>query len=186
MNLSEKIKAFLFDIDGTLVNRQLLMTDNLREAIITLKKKGYHVSINTGRPYSASRQVMAKNDAVELFEYYFGSNGVEIYDTAKKEKRYVAFIAPETLKDLDPQFREDYLALALYDDNGHILFNHLPSNKEAVDFWCKVRFCTPVEYDYQKNERSFPKAALLFETERRKEFEEKMKAFSDERVDLFF
>ncbi|MBR3228223.1 MAG: HAD family phosphatase [Erysipelotrichaceae bacterium] len=186
MNLNEKIKAFLFDIDGTLVDRDLKMSENMREALRILNEKGYHVSINTGRPYSASSQVMGRNGVADLFEYYFGSNGVEIYDSAAKEKRYVACIEPKTLKDLDPQFREDYLALALYDDKGHILFNHMPASKEHVDLWCRVRFCEPVVYDYAKNEKSFPKAALLFEPERRKDFEEKMNAFHDERVDFFF
>ena len=186
MSLNEKIKAFLFDIDGTLVNQELEMSPKLREALKILKEKGYHVSINTGRPYRASEQIMINNGASDLFKYYFGSNGVELYDTFKKEKTYVAEIAPETLKDLDPQFREDYLALITYDDKGHILFNHMPKSKEHVDFWCRVRFSTPVLYDYQTNERAFPKAALLFETERRQDFEEKMNKFTDDRVDVFF
>ena len=38
MSLNNEIKAFLFDIDGTLINRKLEMSDNTKNALKILKE----------------------------------------------------------------------------------------------------------------------------------------------------
>lgn len=186
MNLSKEIKAFLIDIDGTLINRKLEMSDNTKKALKILKDKGYHLSINTGRPAFAAEKVLAKNDSADLFEYYFGYNGVEVFNVKTKEAKYIATITADVLKDLDLQFRDDYLALCTYGPNACLQFNHFPENNEKYQIWSDIRFAEPVLYDYQNNKKGYAKAVLLFDIDRKEDFLNKMKDFIDGRVDYFF
>lgn len=186
MNLSNEIKAFLLDIDGTLINRKLEMSENTKKALKILKDKGYHLSINTGRPAFAAEKVLEKNGVADLMEYYFGYNGVEVFDFKTRETKYIATLTPDILKDLDLQFRDNYLALCTYGPNACLQFNHFPKNNEKYQIWSDLRLANPVLYDYQNNTLSFAKAVLLFDIDLKEDFLNKMKDFKDDRVDYFF
>lgn len=186
MNLSKEIKAFLFDIDGTLINRKLEMSSNMKEALKILKSKGYHLSINTGRPSFAIQKVLGKHNCADLFEYYFGYNGVELFDVKNKELKYFSLIEPDILKELDLKFRDDYISLCTYDKENNLQFNHFPANKEVYEEWCAIRFTKPKLFDYQNNTKGYAKAVLLFELDKKEDFLNKIKDFKDDRVDAFF
>ena len=186
MSLNNEIKAFLLDIDGTLINRKLEMSDNTKKALKILKDKGYHLSINTGRPSFAVEKVLGKNGVADLFEYYFGYNGIEIFNVKTREVNYVSTISSEVLKELDLIFKEDYLSLCTYDKDNNLQFNHYPKSKEKLDEWCTLRFCEPRLFNYQNSTIDYAKAVVLFDLDRKEDFLNKIKNFKDERVDAFF
>lgn len=186
MSLNNEIKAFLFDIDGTLINRKLEMSDNTKKALSILKDKGYHLSINTGRPSFAIKKVLGKHDIADLFEYYFGYNGIEVYNVKTKEINYISTISSDTLKELDLVFKEDYLWLCVYDADNNLLFNRFPDDKEKLEEWCTLRYTKPKLFDFQKSTIDYAKAILLFDLNKKEEFLNKINNFKDDRVDLFF
>ena len=186
MSLNKEIKAFLFDIDGTLINRQLEMSNNTKNALKILKDKGYHLSINTGRPSFAIEKVLGLNGVADLFEYYFGYNGIEVFNVKTKEISYISTISSATIKELDQIFSEDYLSLCTYDNDNNIQFNHYPKSKEKLKEWSELRFTKPKLFDFQKNTMDYAKAIVLFDLDKKEEFLNKIKDFKDDRVDLFF
>lgn len=185
MNLNKRIKAFLFDIDGTLVNREIKMTDNLKKALMVLKEKGYHLSINTGRPAFAVENVLNTNSIENDFEYFFCCNGVEKYNVRNKTTDYLAYVSADTIKELDKFFNEDYLSLCVYDGADGLLFNHYPHDEYLYQLWCKQRFSKPGLIDFQKNEKNYPKTVVIFELKRKEDFLKKIENLKNDKIDFF-
>lgn len=185
MNLNKKIKAFLFDIDGTLVNREIKMTENLKKALMILKEKGYHLSINTGRPAFAVENVLNKNNCENVFDYFFCCNGVEKYDVKNKKTDYLAFVDAKTIKELDKFFNEDYLSLCVYNGADSLMFNHYPSDEDLYHLWCKQRFSKPGIIDFQKNKKNYPKTVVIFELKRKDDFLKKIENLKNDKTDFF-
>ena len=69
------IKAFLFDLDGTLIDYDGKMSKKMFDMLHILKDKGYFLGINSGRPVFSSMRVLKDNNADKLFDCYYGCNG---------------------------------------------------------------------------------------------------------------
>ena len=187
MNLKNDIKAFLFDVDGTLINREGKMSDNTYKALSILKKKGYKLGINSGRPVFSSQMVLRSNKADKLFDWYYGANGIEFYDVLNDKKSYVATLDENVIKDFDNLFKDEkYLSLAFYEDNKYLVINHYPEDLNKLDKWCKVRFVLPKHVDFQKIEKRVPKMIIVFDDEKVDDLIKKLSTIKDERVDIFF
>ena len=186
MNLKDNIKAFLFDIDGTLINRKLEMSPNLLNALHILKDKGYHLSINTGRPPFSTKKIVEKFNCYDLFDYYFCSNGIEIYDVKNDSTTVLANIDDDIMANLSNYFYEDYLSFCAYDGNEYLLFNHYPDNKDNLLEWCKIRYANYKLYDFNSKEKKFHKAAVLFAKEHKEDIDKKLIELNIDSVDYFF
>ena len=150
MNLKNDIKAFLFDVDGTLINREGKMSENTYNALNILKKKGYKLGINSGRPIFSSQTALSANKADKLFDWYYGANGIEFYDVLNDKKSYVATLDENVIKDFDNLFKDEkYLSLAFYEDNKYLVINHYPEDLNKLDEWCKIRYVLPKLADFQ-------------------------------------
>ncbi|MDO4500192.1 MAG: HAD-IIB family hydrolase [Erysipelotrichaceae bacterium] len=182
----DNIKVFMFDIDGTIINRKAEMTENTKKALTYLKDKGYTLIINSGRPTFSSMKVLEKNGVADLFEYYYGCNGIELVNRKTGEKEFVTSLSPETIRDFDKIFHEDYLSLCFYRNGDTLMMNHFIPNKEQIDEWTKLRFVKPQELDFQTVTEPEPKMILLFEKDKKEEVTKKFRAIEDERVDMFF
>ena len=187
MNLKNDIKAFLFDVDGTLINREGKMSENTYNALATLKKKGYKLGVNSGRPIFSSQMVLKANKADKLFDWYYGANGIEFYDVLNDKKTYVATLEENVMKDFDNLFKDDkYLSLAFYEDDKYLVINHYPEDLNKLDKWCKVRYVLPKHADFQKIEKRVPKLIIVFDDEKIDDLTKKLSTIKDERVDIFF
>ena len=51
--------------------------------------------------------------------------------------------------------------------------------------WCKQRFSNPSIFDYENNERSFPKAIVIFDLKNKEDFFEKIKELKNDKIDFF-
>ncbi len=185
MNLKTQIKALLFDVDKTLVDRNLNMTSSLKEALTKLKEKGYLLGINSGRPVFSSIKVLEKNDITSLFDVYYGCNGLEFYDLTNKKSIYLAQIDVATIKKLDKLFYEDYLELGFYSGDSIMYLNHQINDEETLKRWTKARFVKPIYLDFQTIDHNIPKLVILFKAEYKDEVVKKMNSINIDTVDMF-
>lgn len=186
MNVLSDIKAFLFDIDGTLINKECLMTSKMLKTLKYLKENDYIIGINSGRPVFSSRKVMNLNNAEELFDYYYGSNGVEFFNRFTNKTTYVTSLSSELIKEYAKIFDEDFISLGLYYNESEMLLNHYCGNKEKLDAWGIARFVKPVIYDFNNFEGTSPKLIFLFDKKNIDKVDKKIKSIKDDRVDIFY
>lgn len=186
MNLINDIKAFLFDVDGTLINKQCVMSNNMYKTLKYLKDSGYYIVINSGRPVFSSRKVLEANKADDLFDYYYGCNGVEFYDKKQDKTTYISALSNELIKEYAKLFSENFISLGMYKDGKDLLINHTNLNPEKINIWGMTRFVNPIIYDFDTYTGEAPKLVFLFDNKDRKKVDEKIKSISDERVDIFY
>lgn len=186
MNPISNIKAFLFDIDGTLINRECTMSYNTYKTLNYLKNNGYTIGINSGRPIFSSLKVMALNKADDLFDYYYGCNGVEFYNRLNNKTTYVSSLNNQIIKEYAQKFNEDFITLGMYQDGKYLLINHYYKDKDKLDSWGKSRFVKPMIYDFNRFEGEAPKLIFLFDKKDKELVDKKIKSINDDRVDVFY
>lgn len=92
--MSREIKLVALDLDGTLFNDKLKITEENQNAIRAAVATGTHVVISTGRPYTA----LPVEKLTELgIHYAITSNGGGIYLMPQKECLYSKSMSPETI-----------------------------------------------------------------------------------------
>ena len=92
--MSEKIKLVALDMDGTLFNDKLEITEENQRMIRAAIASGTHVIISTGRPYVA----LPIEKLTDLgIRYVITSNGGGIYRIPEKECVYSSCMPPEVI-----------------------------------------------------------------------------------------
>lgn len=92
--MSEKIKLVALDMDGTLFNDKLEITEENQRAIRAAIESGTHVIISTGRPYVA----LPIEKLTDLgIRYVITSNGGGVYRIPEKECVYSSCMPPEVI-----------------------------------------------------------------------------------------
>lgn len=92
--MSEKIKLVALDMDGTLFNDKLEITEENQRMIRAAVEAGTHVIISTGRPYVA----LPIEKLTDLgIRYVITSNGGGIYRIPEKECVYSSCMPPEVI-----------------------------------------------------------------------------------------
>ena len=136
MNL-KNIKALLFDLDGTLVNQGSYISDLTIESLRSLKKKGYKLFINSGRPVFLTLKLLNKYDLLPLFTMIFGCNGIEVYDVSKNKLDKSAALSSEVIKKIANIYKDEPIAITLLTENG-LLINKMIT-LEVIEFYKKTR-----------------------------------------------
>ena len=92
--MSESIRLVALDLDGTLFNDNLEITEENQNAIRAAIASGTHVIISTGRPYVA----LPVDKLTELgIQYAITSNGGAIYRMPEKECVYSCCMTPDVI-----------------------------------------------------------------------------------------
>lgn len=184
--MSLNIKVILFDVDKTLVDRECLMSNELKDTLFNLKNKGYLLGINSGRPVFSSLRVLEKNGVTDLFDIFYGCNGLEFYDAKAKTSTYLSEVDVDTIHELDKLFYEDYLELSFYKDNKILCLNHKISDENKIKEWARLRFVETKYVDFSKIDYSISKLVILFKKEYHNQIVAKVNNIKNDKVDIFF
>lgn len=84
MNIKD-IETIVFDIDGTLVNSDGIITDKTREAIIEVQDQGVHIVLASGRPFKSMLSLAKELELDKHKGVILCNNGALAYDTKKSE-----------------------------------------------------------------------------------------------------
>lgn len=121
-------KLIALDMDGTLLNGELQLSNRTKDAINAVNKKGVNVVLSTGRMLS-SAQVYARE--LELDNYIIASNGAVIVDGSENiiYSKNINLDKLEVIMDIG-KFYDVYYHF--YDSNTLYTDNYV---KEIVDFY---------------------------------------------------
>lgn len=107
------IKLIALDMDGTLLNKEGILTKRTQNALLSAMKNDVHVVIATGRVLSAFPEHILNFSGIE---YVVSSNGARIVRLADRESIYTNFIETESAKALIPFiFKEDLFLEIFYE-----------------------------------------------------------------------
>jgi 5-amino-6-(5-phospho-D-ribitylamino)uracil phosphatase len=134
-----EIKLVALDMDGTLLNKEGMVSDRNREAIQAAKEKGIFVVLSTGRSIITSRE---HADALGLDSYLVTVNGSEIWDPKRElvERNLVKSDLIEWMWQLSQQHKTHFWASS----PGRIWHNEMP---EDIHTWEWMKFGFTIDDD---------------------------------------
>lgn len=130
--MSEKL--FLFDLDGTLLNKEKKITEKTMEALKKFTDAGNHFCINTGRAIESARAVYDGLGLDFKGSFLCGSNGTQIYSVDEEKFIYKTGVPLELVnKILD--LSEEYGVHCHTYNETHIVSRH---EGECMDYYRRV------------------------------------------------
>ena len=113
-----KYKLICFDLDGTLLKSDFSLPQAHIDTVQTLKKRGYRISIATGRSYLSAKPYI---DALEITEPMVFSNG-SVYENPETKKREVVMGIPKATAKLVCALEEkEAFSLKVHFADGRIM-----------------------------------------------------------------
>lgn len=97
---SAKESTLVFDLDGSLLNDEKIITPKTYSALKASVEKGYLFVISTGRPLSSVLNLVEKLNLTDLSPVISAFNGGIIYDCKSKETTYKSTLSPEIAEGL--------------------------------------------------------------------------------------
>lgn len=104
-------KLIAIDLDGTMLNRYGIVTENTKKTIKTTIEKGVDVVITSGRPIDSIKTI-AKEIGSE--NYFIAGNGALIYDIKKDEKIYEKFLNKEKVLEIAEICEKNNISYNIY------------------------------------------------------------------------
>lgn len=182
--IKENIKAFMFDLDGTVINAKYEMSEKTIYALKKLKEKGYTMVVNSGRPIFLSDWVTDEPLGKNFFDYVYGNNGSEFYYKQENRTIYINSLSIEQIGKLDKIFNHPKMTLGLYElkDGQQLLTNKELTSLELIG-WSDARGLERKRVDYSKDiKHEYSKIVGLHET---KDYDEIMDFISSLECDFY-
>ena len=156
------IKAFMFDLDGTLIDENYVMSLKTIESLKRLKEKGYLMVASSGRPVFLSNYVSDPTLGVKFFDYVYGNNGSELYDGKKDEFTLIKYLTPEEISIIGKFYDDEMFTLGLYEqaEKNYILVNREVKNKEVLD-WIAARGLEIKVIDFNSVDKPYAKIICI-------------------------
>jgi Cof subfamily protein (haloacid dehalogenase superfamily) len=107
------VKLVATDLDGTLLNSALELSDENRAALIRCAEQGIHVVIATGRSRSAVPQIVREIDGIQ---YLVCANGAKIYDNTTDQQLYAQYLSAEALDSVWSLIEVDHIMCEVFFD----------------------------------------------------------------------
>lgn len=130
--LIKERKMFVFDVDGTLLNDNKEINNSTIDALNKLKRKGYIISLATGRAPFQALEVAKK---ININGYIIGCGGSSAYDIKNDKyfivKNYIPINAREYLLNLARKYRRE-LVFSDGVENYRVYFGNNP-NSDITD-----------------------------------------------------
>jgi Cof subfamily protein (haloacid dehalogenase superfamily) len=116
--LNVKPRILVVDIDGTLLNRQGVVSPVDREAVTRASRSGIRVSLSTGRVVNASRRVI---EYLSLNGYHMFFDGALVADPQTGEEVYAEPIGRKLLGDIVEFVGENGMTIELYSSTHYFI-----------------------------------------------------------------
>lgn len=146
--LQQKIKKgkknFVFDIDGTLVNSEKILTEKTKEALMKVQAQGHRVLLASGRPIYGLVKLGNLLSLDQNHGYLLSYNGGKVVDWQNKKVLHESLLPQEPVKELFQYCKENDLNIISYMDDTILAglevdeyielesrLNDLPIKKEA-------------------------------------------------------
>ena len=128
------MELIVFDLDGTLLNRESQISDYTRETLVLLAQRNIAYTVATGRALHGSRDILAGHN-FKLPQVY--KNGAMIWLPEHESYSRKLLLTPEEIKQVLSAFVALGVAPFIYtvnSDNSHAVY-HPPLNSEAENNW---------------------------------------------------
>lgn len=163
-------KLVAVDLDGTLLNRYGVVTQNTKDVIRRTIEKGTDIIIASGRPID-SIQSIAKE--IESKNYFIAGNGALIYDMQKEKIIYDRFLPKEKVLEIIKICEENSISYNVYTDQTilatalkyNVLYYQKENLKKEESKKTKISIVENI-YEYVKNtkENKFLKITICDES----------------------
>lgn len=150
------VKLVTIDVDGTILNRNRQITDEVKAAIKQAKAKGVKIVVTTGRPYLGVVSLLKSLDLTEPGDYVITYNGGMILaaDSGVELKR-------TTLSYAD-YLRIESLATHLGISSHAVTANHLfTANRDVSPYTVEESFVAKVPMSFRTKEEMQFEAAII-------------------------
>lgn len=173
------MKVIVSDLDGTLLNHEVRVTENTHEILQMLRKQGYKIGVATGRPLFSAKASVPHLE--EEFDFAVTNNGGNVYDFAKKTEHEQYPLSGELVLEIIERFRPLGANPILYLDGKMVTEREDHYNK-------KIRNMLDMEFvDDMKKQVRESHAKIIFSAT--PEVVEKMQAYNashpDSRYNMF-
>lgn len=148
-------KLVAADLDGTMLNRYGVVTENTKKVIKESIKKGTEVIIASGRPID-SIMTIAKEIGSE--KYFIAGNGALVYDIQKQEVIYEKHMSKEKVLEIIKICEENSISYNVYTDKTilatalkyNVLYYHKENLKKEENKKTNISIVNDM-YNYVKN-----------------------------------
>lgn len=127
-------KIFFFDLDGTLLNKEKIITPATRQALDKFTAAGNHFCINTGRAIDSAKAVYNGLGLNFKGSFLCGSNGTEIYSVDEERFVYKTGVRLELVPRILDLADEMGVHCHTYNET-HIVSRH---NGECMEYYRRV------------------------------------------------
>jgi Cof subfamily protein (haloacid dehalogenase superfamily) len=164
------MKYLFFDLDGTLLNSEKIITNNTKNYLYLIKKQGYILGVASGRSINGVEDALYYSDANNLFDVIISSGGADIHDLKENRHYKRNYISPNMLKlILDDLKEKPELTIVFHNSPYLYASKHIPRIDKIVAMNRYKGFINPYE-----NEAYFeaPKLLVLLPNKNRDELKE--------------
>ena len=127
-------KIFFFDLDGTLLNKEKIITPKTMDALYKFTEAGNHFCINTGRAIDSAKAVYNGLGLDFKGSFLCGSNGTEIYSVDEDRYVYKTGVPIEMVEGILDLADEYGVHCHTYNET-HIVSRH---DGECMDYYRRV------------------------------------------------
>lgn len=124
---ADQYRMLVTDLDGTLLTSEKSITPDDRAAIVALRAIGVHVTIATGRLYSAAAPIA---DALEIDDLIACMNGSDLIDHRDGQSRFSRFLPVAERARMRERLRESSIETLLFASRS---IHHGSSAREIID-----------------------------------------------------
>lgn len=125
------------DLDGTLLDNRLNISDENIKYLELAKKKGFEIIICTGRPYNGMVRFLKQiNRSIEIVKYLVLLNGASIYNLDNKEyimQNYLDSCVVKKAVELATKFRNKNINLVGMNNKQFITIKSKNISKELIE-----------------------------------------------------
>ncbi|MCF0110726.1 MAG: HAD family hydrolase [Erysipelotrichaceae bacterium] len=150
---------WMFDLDGTLLSPDVLVTGRTRKALHMAHDAGIRLGIATGRPVSTVEKMMKKWGLDDVVELVVGMNGSHVKDLKTGQFWQNEWIPAAAMQQLYEKFKDSGAEFIISDEN-YVYNNAFTSHAKWIQ---ESDMLTYVETDYTEElKKDWPKLAISF------------------------